>query len=365
MIANLPEVQARYEDITRQLSDADVFSDQERYRKLSKEHSELKPIMEAYEAFTKVKRELDSQQELLDDPNEDPDVKALAEQEIPTLHEQAESLEEELKLLLLPQDPLDNNDIVLEIRAGTGGDEAALFVGDLYRMYERYAEHQGWRTEVLSSSHSEAGGFKEIIVGISGNMVYRRLKFESGVHRVQRVPQTEAQGRIHTSTATVAVMPEADEIEVEINAADLRIDIFRSSGPGGQSVNTTDSAVRITHVPTGIVAQSQDEKSQHKNKARAMKVLKARVYEQVLEARKAEEATQRRGMVGTGDRSERIRTYNFPQGRVTDHRIGLTLYKLDQVMQGALGELTEALLTHEQTELLKEGPRTEAAAAAR
>ena len=362
MIANLQEVQARYEEITRQLSDSDVFSDQERYRKLSKEHAELKPIMEAYEAFGKVKRELDSQQELLNDPAEDPDVKAVAEQEIPTLQEQVESLEEQLKVLLLPQDPLDNNDIVLEIRAGTGGDEAALFVGDLYRMYERYAEDQGWRTEVLSSSHSEAGGFKEIIVGISGNMVYRRLKFESGVHRVQRVPQTEAQGRIHTSTATVAVMPEADEIEVEISPADLRIDIFRSSGPGGQSVNTTDSAVRITHVPTGIVAQSQDEKSQHKNKARAMKVLKARVYEQVLEARKAEEANQRRGMVGTGDRSERIRTYNFPQGRVTDHRIGLTLYKLDQVMQGALGELTEALLTHEQTELLKEGPRSEAAA---
>jgi len=353
MFPNLEEVKSRYELITRSLGDPEIIGDAEQLRKLSKEHSDLTPIVAAYEALLKVERELESQEQLAADPNEDPDLRQLAAEETPELRQRREALQEELKALLLPKDPLDNNNIVLEIRAGTGGDEAALFVGTLLRMYQRYAEHNRWRTEVLSSSHSELGGFKEVVVGVEGNEVYKRLKFESGVHRVQRVPQTEAQGRIHTSTATVAVMPEAEDVEVEISPNDLRIDVFRSSGPGGQSVNTTDSAVRITHVPTGLVAQSQDEKSQHKNKAKAMKVLRARLYERMLEEQLRKQADQRRSMVGTGDRSERIRTYNFPQGRVTDHRIGLTLYRLEQVLEGDLDEIVDGLLTHDQTERLK------------
>ncbi|MBI3991697.1 MAG: peptide chain release factor 1 [Candidatus Lambdaproteobacteria bacterium] len=355
MIGNLEEVAHRFAEITTSLSNPKVIADQAQYRQLSKEHAELSPIIEVYEKYRKAKSELDSQEQIVRDPAEDAELKALANEELPNLRKSVGELEARLKTLLLPKDPHDESNIVLEIRAGTGGDEAALFVGDLLRMYQKFAEANRWRVEVLSSSPSEAGGFKEVIVGVDGNEVYKRMKFESGVHRVQRVPRTETQGRIHTSTATVAVMPEADEIEVDIQPGDLRIDIFRSSGPGGQSVNTTDSAVRITHLPTGIVAQSQDEKSQHKNKARALKVLKARVYEQMLEEQKRQEDDQRRSMVGTGDRSERIRTYNFPQGRVTDHRIGLTLYRLEGVMLGDLEELVDGLLTHEQTELLKDG----------
>ncbi len=354
MFEHLEGVRKRYDDLTGRLSDPDVISDQPAYRKLSKEHAELSPVIEAYSNFLKVRHELEDHQRILDDPGEDAELKELAGEEAPALAGELERLTEELKTLLLPKDPLDDNDIILEIRAGTGGDEAALFVGDLLKMYLRHAETRKWRTEVLSSSPSEVGGFKEIIVAIEGSQVYRTLKFESGVHRVQRVPQTESQGRVHTSTATVAVMPEADDIEVEINPGDLRIDVFRSSGPGGQSVNTTDSAVRITHLPSGIVAQSQDEKSQHKNKAKAMKVLSARIYEKVREDQTRQQAEQRRTMIGTGDRSERIRTYNFPQGRITDHRIGLTLYKLNQVLQGEIEELVDALLERERTEMLQQ-----------
>ncbi|MCZ6646505.1 MAG: peptide chain release factor 1 [SAR324 cluster bacterium] len=362
MLENLERVKKKYEDITNRLSDPEVLSDQTAYRKLTKEHAKLSPLVAAYEAYVKVRQELEDHQRILDDPAEDPDIKVLAGEEAPGLSQELERLNEELKTLLLPKDPLDDNNIVLEIRAGTGGDEAALFVGDLLKMYLRFAELRKWRTEVLSSSSSEMGGFKEIIVGMEGGEVYRTLKFESGVHRVQRVPQTESQGRVHTSTATVAVMPEADDVEVEINSSDLRIDVFRSSGPGGQSVNTTDSAVRITHLPTGVVAQSQDEKSQHKNKAKAMKVLSARIYEQARLEQTRQQAEQRRTMVGTGDRSERIRTYNFPQGRITDHRIGLTLYKLNQVLQGELDELVDALLDRERTELLQQSEQGAGAA---
>ncbi len=352
MFENLEGVRKRYEEITQSLSDPAVIADHTRYRDLSKEHSDLTPLIETYAAFRKVRSELDEQEAILADPAEDPDLKDLAGQESPLLRRELERLSDALRELLVPKDPLDNSNIVLEIRAGAGGDEAGLFVADLLRMYLRYAETRRWRTEPLSSSPNELGGFKEVIVGMEGNEVYRRLKFESGVHRVQRVPQTEAQGRIHTSTATVAVMPQAEELEVEINPEDLRIEVFRSSGPGGQSVNTTDSAVRITHVPTGTVAQSQDEKSQHKNKAKAMKVLKARIYERMLEEQTRQQAEQRRSMVGTGDRSERIRTYNFPQGRVTDHRIGLTLHKLEPILAGDLEELVEALLSDERAKAL-------------
>ena len=359
MIGNLEEIKLRFEELTSSLSNPKVIADQAQYRQFSKEYAELSPIIDVYDQYRKAKSELDSQEQIVRDPAEELELKALANEEIPNLRKSVGELEARLKTLLLPKDPHDESNIVLEIRAGTGGDEAALFVGDLLRMYQKYAEANRWHVEVLSSSPSEAGGFKEVIVGVDGDEVYRRMKFESGVHRVQRVPQTETQGRIHTSTATVAVMPEADEIEVDIKPGDLRIDIFRSSGPGGQSVNTTDSAVRITHLPTGLVAQSQDEKSQHKNKARALKVLKARVYEKMLEEQKRQEDDQRRSMVGTGDRSERIRTYNFPQGRVTEHRIGLTLYRLDAVLLGNLDELVDGLLAHEQTELLKEGHKVQ------
>jgi peptide chain release factor 1 len=355
MFDNLAEVKKRFEEITRQLSDPQVISDQARYRKLSREHTQLSPIVLTYDQLRKVERELEDQRQILEDPREDPELKALAQQETPALRERLERLGEELRHLLVPRDPLDDADIVLEIRAGTGGEEASLFAADLYRMYQRYADLHGWQTELLSASYSEVGGFKEVILGIQGREVYRLLKFESGVHRVQRVPQTESQGRIHTSAATVAVLPEAEEVEVDIQPHELRIDVFRSSGPGGQSVNTTDSAVRITHLPTGIVAQSQDEKSQHKNKSKAMKVLRARLYDRLLEEQRSEEASKRRSMVGSGDRSERIRTYNFPQNRVTDHRIGLTLYKLEQVLEGGIAPFVEALLTADQAERLKHG----------
>jgi peptide chain release factor 1 len=355
MYENLRAVKARFDEVTRLLSDPAVTRDQPQYRKLTKEHFELSPVVAAYDRLTKLEQELASQQQILADPKEDPEIKELAEQEIPGLKKQIEQAAEKLKELLLPKDPLDDSNIILEIRAGTGGEEAALFAANLLKMYLRYADDRGWKTDILSSSPSEAGGYKEAIVSIDGNEVYKRLKFESGVHRVQRVPQTEAQGRIHTSAATVAVLPEADEIEVQINPNDVRVDVFRSSGPGGQSVNTTDSAVRVTHLPTGLVVQCQDEKSQHKNKSKAMKILRARLYERMLEEQQQKEAAQRRSMVGTGDRSERIRTYNFPQSRVTDHRIGLTSHRLAEILEGKLDEFVEALLTHDQTERLKQG----------
>lgn len=358
MFENLTEVKTHFEEVTRQLSDPSVISDQGRYRKLSKEHNGLTPIIAAFDNFRKVELELADQRQMLNDPGEDPELKEMASQEIPLLKEKLEDLAEVLRGLLVPTDPLDSADIVLEIRAGTGGEEATLFAADLFHMYQRFAEAQGWKLEILHTSHSEVGGFKEMVVGIQGEDVYRNMKFESGVHRVQRVPLTENQGRIHTSAATVVVLPAAEEVEVDIQESDLRIEKFRSSGPGGQSVNTTDSAVRITHIPTGLVAQSQDQKSQHKNKAKAMHVLRARLYEKLLNEQQSEEAEKRRGMVGTGDRSERIRTYNFPEGRITDHRINVKLYKLTEFLNGEMDEIVEALLAAEHSERLKHSQST-------
>ena len=328
-------------------------ADQETYVRLSREFAELDPIVATITALRSALREREGLQHLIDDPASEADVAALAEEEIGPLDTKIEELERQLKVQLLPKDSADEKSAILEVRAGTGGEEAALFAADLFRMYQRYAATQSWRVEVISASEGDHGGYKEIIATINGAGAYARLKFESGVHRVQRVPETEAQGRIHTSAATVAVLPEAEEVDIEINDADLRIDVYRSSGPGGQSVNTTDSAVRITHLPTGLVVAQQDEKSQHKNKAKALKILRARLYERERQRLDAERSATRRGQIGSGDRSERIRTYNFPQGRVTDHRINLTLYKLDQVIEGpGLDELVHALMTEHQAELL-------------
>ena len=322
----------------------------ETFVKLSKEYAELEPLARRALALRKAYRE---RHDLADMTSAGGELAEMAEAEIPIVDNKIRDLENQIRLSLLPKDAADDRNVILEVRAGTGGDEAAIFAGDLFRMYQRYAAYKGWRVEIISASDGEHGGYKEITANISGSGVYAHLKFESGVHRVQRVPDTEAQGRIHTSAATVAVLPEAEEVDIQINDADLRIDVYRSSGPGGQSVNTTDSAVRITHLPTGLVVAQQDEKSQHKNKAKAMKILRARLYEQERNRLDSERSAARRGQIGTGDRSERIRTYNFPQGRVTDHRINLTLYKLDLVMEGpALEELVQALMTEHQAELL-------------
>jgi peptide chain release factor 1 len=324
----------------------------EEFVRLSKEYAELEPVVKAARALDEARKERAGLEDLLNQPG-DGELRALAEAERGSLDAALERLQRDLRLMLLPRDSADERNVILEVRAGTGGDEAALFAGDLFRMYHRYAAFKGWRVEILSANEAELGGYREIVAGISGAGVYARLKFESGVHRVQRVPATEAQGRIHTSAATVAVLPEAEDVDIVIEEKDLRIDVFRSSGPGGQSVNTTDSAVRITHLPTGLVVSQQDEKSQHKNKAKALKVLRARLYERERQRLDEERSATRRGQVGSGDRSERIRTYNFPQGRVTDHRINLTLYKLDQVMEGpVLDELVEALVSEHQAELL-------------
>jgi peptide chain release factor 1 len=318
--------------------------------RLSKEYAELQPLAKAAGEYRKVLAERAGLDEMIGAGGE---IGEMAEAEKPAVEAKIAELEQKLKVLLLPKDSADERNVILEVRAGTGGDEAALFAGDLFRMYQRYAAFRGWRVEIISASEGDHGGFKEIIANIAGQGVYAQLKFESGVHRVQRVPDTEAQGRIHTSAATVAVLPEAEEVDIAIEEKDLRIDVYRSSGPGGQSVNTTDSAVRITHLPTGIVVAQQDEKSQHKNKSKALKILRARLYERERQRLDAERTAQRRGQIGSGDRSERIRTYNFPQGRVTDHRINLTLYKLEQVMEGpALEELIEALSNEHQSELL-------------
>jgi len=358
MFEKLQSIVTRYEELTRLLSDPAVFSDPEMLRNYAKEQAELRPIVTTYEASDKTRRELQENQELLQGEALDHEFATLVREEIDSLTPRLETLEQELLRLLLPRDPHDARSVIMEIRAGTGGDEAALFAADLFRMYTRYAEAQRWRVEVLSSSPTETGGFKEVIALIEGKDVYSKLKFESGTHRVQRVPVTEAQGRIHTSAVTVAILPEAEDVEVDIDPADLRIDVFRSSGPGGQSVNTTDSAVRITYEPKDrknlrIIVTCQDEKSQHKNRAKAMQVLRARVLDLLESERQAQLTEQRRAQIGSGDRSERIRTYNFPQSRVTDHRINLTLYKLERVLEGDLDEVIEALSLADQTAKLQ------------
>jgi len=338
-------------ELEEELGRPEVIRDQERYRRRVREHSMLRPIVSAYREYLSLQEEMDESRSLLEDA--DPEIRKLAREEIDRLRAAMQPLEKELKILLLPKDPNDEKNTLLEIRAGTGGEEAALFAADLFRMYGRYAEMKGWKTEILSRHVTGIGGFKEIILLVEGERVYSRLKFESGVHRVQRVPETEAQGRIHTSAVTVAVLPEAEEVDVQVAPEELRIDVFRASGHGGQHVNTTDSAVRITHLPTGLVVTCQDEKSQHKNKAKAMKVLLSRLLDLQEAEQHSKISAERRNQVGTGDRSERIRTYNFPQGRVTDHRIGLTLYKLEQIIQGDLDLVIDPLITHFQAEALK------------
>lgn len=352
LLERLKTIEQRSSEIGLEMSDLAVISDRPRFQRLARAHAELEPVVDAFQRHRKLLRSQEETKTLLHDGVDD-DVRELAEVELEELAIKLEKLEAELKLLLLPRDPADEKSIILEVRAGAGGGEAALFAAELVRMYTRYAELHGWRVEVLSASQTGVGGVKEAILGVEGRGAYSRLKFESGVHRVQRVPITESSGRIHTSTVTVAVLPEAEDVEVQIDPKDLRIDVFRSTGPGGQSVNTTDSAVRITHLPTGMVVTCQDEKSQHKNRAKAMKVLRARLLEAATAEQAAEISQARRLQVGTGDRSERIRTYNFPQGRLTDHRIGITLYSLPRILEGEMEELIDALVTHDQTERLK------------
>jgi peptide chain release factor 1 len=347
--SKLAQLSARLEELNMLLSSEDVTRDLDNYRKLTREHAEIGPVVELYAAHRHAERDVASAMEMAGDP----EMRELAEAEVRDGRQRLLEIEEELQKQLLPRDPSDERNIFLEIRAGTGGDESTLFAGDLFRMYVRYAERQGWRVELISESQSELGGYKEVIAKILGFGAYSKLKFESGGHRVQRVPATETQGRIHTSACTVAVMPEADAIEeVVLNPAELRIDTFRASGAGGQHINKTDSAVRVTHLPTGIVVECQDDRSQHKNKAQALSVLAARIKDKQLREQQAKQAATRKSLIGSGDRSERIRTYNFPQGRVTDHRINLTLYKIDQIMDGALDELVNALLAEHQAELL-------------
>ena len=352
MFDKLLNVENKYDELMTKLGTAELQSDAAEYRRSAKTLSELEPLVQKFREYKAVDQDIKGAQELVN--GSDAEMRELAREELKTLETRRDGLLQELKILLIPKDPNDEKNVILEIRAGTGGDEAALFAGDLFRMYSRYAERQGWRIEVMSTSESGTGGVKEVIASIEGRGVYSRLKYESGVHRVQRVPATEASGRIHTSTATVAVLPEAEEVDIQINEKDLRIDTFCSSGPGGQSVNTTYSAVRLTHLPTGLVVSQQDEKSQIKNRAKAMKVLRARLYE--MEMRKQQEAMakERRGQVGTGERSEKIRTYNFPQSRITDHRINFTTHRLHDVLEGDPGELVDQLTTFYNAEKLKE-----------
>jgi len=352
MLTKLREIEKRYETLEGLLSDPAIISNYSAYQKYAREHASIADIVQAYREYRRIDSQIEGNKDLLRDGDEE--LRALAKEELSHLREKLEVLEKRLKVLLLPKDPNDERNVVLEIRAGTGGDEAGLFAGDLFRMYTRYAERRNWKVEIISSSLSGGiGGFKEIILLIEGNGAYSRLKYESGVHRVQRVPLTEAQGRIHTSAVTVAVLPEAEEVEVNIDPNDLRIDVYRSTGHGGQSVNTTDSAVRITHLPTGLVVTCQDEKSQHKNRAKALKVLRARLLDRAQEEHDAAISETRKKQVGSGDRSQRIRTYNFPQGRMTDHRIGLTLYSLENILDGEIDPVIDVLTTHYQTETLK------------
>jgi peptide chain release factor 1 len=348
----LDQLEARYADLTAQMADPAVISDGDQYRKVAKTHSDLTDVVTKYREYKTTEDDLNQAKAMLEDS--DPDMRDMARLEIEGVEPRLLQIEQDLKILLLPKDPLDEKDVVLEIRAGTGGDEASLFAAEVFRMYLRYAETQHWRVEVTSSSESAVGGLKEVLALVSGNRVYSRLKFESGVHRVQRVPETEQQGRVHTSAITVAVLPEADDVEVKIEEKDIRIDTFCSSGPGGQSVNTTYSAVRITHLPTGTIVSCQDEKSQIKNRAKAMRVLRSRLYEIELQKQQDAIGADRKAMVGSGDRSEKIRTYNFPQNRLTDHRIGLTLHQLDLVMQGRLDQIIDALVAHNQTQKLSQ-----------
>jgi len=349
LLSKLDQLAERLEEVGTLMNQESATADMNQYRKLTREHAELEPVVGLYAQWREAQTDIKTAQEMMQDPS----MKAFAQEEIEAAQQRIAALELDLQKMLLPKDPNDDRNIFLEIRAGTGGDESALFAGDLLRMYSRYAERSRWQVEMVSESPSEIGGYKEVIVRLVGQGVYSRMKFESGGHRVQRVPATETQGRIHTSACTVAVMPEADEIsDVDINPADLRIDTFRASGAGGQHINKTDSAVRLTHIPTGIVVECQDDRSQHKNKAQAMKVLATRIKDVQLRAQQASEAATRKSLVGSGDRSERIRTYNFPQGRITDHRINLTLYKLEMVMEGDLDELTNTLMAEHQTEQL-------------
>jgi len=348
----LEAIAARYLEVQGKLSDPEVLARPHLLRDLAREESDLSEIVQPYQRFLKVERDIAGDEKMIEEGG-DEELVDMARAEVEELKAERDELEEKLKWLLIPKDPQDTRNAIIEIRAGAGGDEAGLFAGDLYRMYQYYAEHQGWSLEVMSVNAQGIGGFREVIFALSGKDVYGRMKYEAGVHRVQRVPQTEASGRIHTSAASVAVLPEVEEIEVEINPNDLRIDVFRSSGPGGQSVNTTDSAVRVTHIPTGLVVSCQDEKSQHKNKAKALKVLRARLYDLALAEEQAKLTASRRSMVSTGDRSAKIRTYNYPQNRVTDHRIGLTLYQLDAVLQGNIDEFVEKLQIADRTEMLK------------
>lgn len=352
MFENLSDIHEKRITLEMQLSDPTFVNDQKKYQKVVREHAHVVKLSDLYTLYKNVCDDFSENMDLIQHEEDDPELAELARGEIDELTQKKSSLEEAIRILLLPRDPNDEKNTLLEIRAGTGGDEAALFVADLFRMYSRYAEGQGWKVEVMSSNPIGIGGFKEIIALISGDQVYSRLKFESGVHRVQRVPETETQGRIHTSAVTVAIIPEAEEVDLHIEPNELKFDVYRSSGPGGQSVNTTDSAVRVTHLPTGLVVTCQDEKSQHKNKAKALQVLRARLYDQVQQEQHDKISQERKSQVGTGDRSERIRTYNFPQGRITDHRINLTLYKLEQVLGGNLDDIILPLITHFQTEAL-------------
>ena len=352
MFNKLLDLERKYDELSALLADPEVISNQSEWQKYAKMQAGMTELVDVFREYKEVCHQLAETEALLSEKL-DAEMQEMAQMEKEELHDQKGNLEERLRILLLPKDPNDEKNVIVEVRAAAGGEEAALFAGDLYKMYTRYAETQGWKTELLSASYTDIGGFKEIVFVIEGRGAYSQLKFESGVHRVQRIPTTESGGRIHTSTATVAVLPEAEEVEVDVNQNDLRIDIFCSSGPGGQSVNTTQSAVRITHLPTGIVVSCQDEKSQLKNKEKALRVLRARLLEKAQDEKMGEQASERRSQVGTGDRSERIRTYNFPQGRVTDHRIGLTLHRLETILQGDLGEIIQALITSDQAERLK------------